>query len=125
MAIINLKDVQISRLFWGSKAAEVVERFNVSGKPVEKKYTLWFEEPQTFAEGSIIDVSGLLKVEVKEFQPQDAPEPVRFAQVSINKPKVTVTQSPADPKLGHAAINQVWPSVASAGVVEPGDGAPF
>jgi hypothetical protein len=124
VAIVSLKNVQVSRLFYGDKGVELVERYTAQGKEVEKKYTAWFDQPQTVAVGSIVDVSGMLKVEVKEFQPSDKPEPVRYAQISLNSPRMTVTDEPTQ-RVGHAAVNEVWPEVAGPGKIEPLDGAPF
>lgn len=116
VAFITLKNVQVSRLFWDNKAAEVVERFTVNGSQVEKKYTLWFDDAQTLSQGSIVDVTGVLKAEIRQFQPQDKPEPVTYVQISVKKPKVTVVEGVA---AGATLLQQ------TATEIFPDNGAPF
>ena len=122
MAKVSLKNVQVSKIFQDGRAAEVVEVFKTRDGEGKQKYTLWFNDAHGLTEGSIVDVDGLLSAKMREFEsPTDGT--VRYIQLSLNSPRVTVTDSPA--KVGHAAVNEVWPQVAGTGQTELLDGAPF
>ena len=120
MARISLKNVQVARVFQDGRAADVVEVFKTRDGEGKQKYTLWFNEPHRLSEGSIIDAEGLLSARLREFESQ-SDGTVRYVQLSINNPTVRVADTNS-PKVGHAAINQVWPEVAGPGQA---DGAPF
>lgn len=121
MAKVSLKNVQVSRVFQDGKAAEVVEVYQTRNGEGKTKFTLWFNDPHGLAEGSIVDAEGLLSARLREFEsPTDGT--IRYVQLSVNNASVKVTDAP---KVGHAAVNEVWPQVASAGQTEILDGAPF
>lgn len=121
MAKVSLKNVQVSRVFQDGKAAEVVEVYQTRNGEGKTKFTLWFNEPHGLAEGSIVDAEGLLSARLREFESQ-TDGTIRYVQLSVNNASVKVTDAP---KVGHAAVNEVWPQVSSAGQTEILDGAPF
>lgn len=125
MARVSLKNVQVSKVFQDGRAAEVVETYTSQGREAKQKYTLWFNEAHGLGEGSIVDVEGLLSAKLREFE-SETDGTVRFIQLSVNYPTVKVTDVANVNRVGHAAVNQVWPEVASPGKVETlVDGAPF
>jgi hypothetical protein len=121
VAKVSLKNVQVSRVFQDGKAAEVIEQYKTRDGDKKTKYTLWFTEPHGLTEGSIIDAEGLLSARLREFESQ-SDGLIRFVQISLNNASAKVTQTP---QVGHAAVNQVWPAVASPGQLETDPGAPF
>jgi len=122
VAKVSLSDVQVTRVFWEGKGAQVVEKYTTKNGERETRYALFFDQPHGLQDGQIISVDGLLSANVDEFTKRDG-SIGHAVNLKLNNPQVSKVD--AGEKLGHAAINQVWPSVASAGVVEPGDGAPF
>lgn len=113
MAKVSLKNVQVARVFQDGLAAEVVEVYNTRDGERKTKYTLWFKDPHGLSEGSIIDAEGLLSARLREFEsPKDGT--VRFVQLSVNNPTVTVKDSPLS---GVAFLEQT--------ATEISDGAPF
>lgn len=123
VAKVSLKNVQVSRVFQDGRAADVVEVFKTRNGEGKQKFTLWFNDPHGLSEGSIVDAEGLLSARLREFESQ-TDGTVRYVQLSINNPTVKVTDQ-APEKVGHAAVNVVWPDVAGAGQTEILDGAPF
>lgn len=123
MAKVSLNNVQVSRVFWQGKGAQVVETYTTKDGERQTRYALFFDEPHGLSEGSVISVEGLLSATVDEFEKRDGTtgHAVNF---KINKPRVSDVQPGSVDKVGHAAVNQVWPQVATPGQPEL-DGAPF
>lgn len=122
MAKVSLNDVQVTRVFWEGKGAQVVEKYTTKNGERETRYALFFDQPHGLQDGQIINVEGLLSANVDEFTKRDG-STGHAVNLKLNNPQVSKVD--AGDKVGHAAINQVWPSVNGAGQVEPGDGAPF
>ena len=125
MAKITLSKVQVSRVFQDGRAAEVIEKYNTANGPKETKYTLWFDEAHGLAEGTVLDVDGLLGARIREFEGRDG-KMVQIIQLNVNKPRVGNLESPVmSNKVNEAAILEVW-ETATPGKAEPADqGAPF
>jgi len=121
VAKVSLNDVQVSRVFWEGKGAQVVEKYTTRNGERETRYALFFDEPHGLSEGTILSVEGLLSATVDEFTKRDGTTG-HAVNLKLNSPRVFNVDAP---KVGHAAVNQVWPDVAGAGEVEIGDGAPF
>lgn len=122
VAKVSLNDVQVTRVFWEGKGAQVVEKYTTKNGERETRYALFFDQPHGLQDGQIINVEGLLSANVDEFTKRDG-STGHAVNLKLNNPQVSKVD--AGDKVGHAAINQVWPSVNGAGQVEPGDGAPF
>jgi hypothetical protein len=122
VAKVSLSDVQVARVFWEGKGAQVVEKYTTKNGERETRYALFFDQPHGLTEGSIISVEGLLSAVVDEFTKRDGTTG-HAVSLKLNSPRVSNVQAPE--KTGHAAVNQVWPDVAGPGQVEPVDGAPF
>jgi hypothetical protein len=121
MAIVSLRDVQVSRVFYEGRGAEVIERYKTQAGNGEKRYTVWFDEAHGLAEGSVITVDGLLGVKLEEYT-NDQGEPKQKVSIFLNKPQVKKVDSPVPvEKVGHAAVHDVWPT---ATLVQD-DNAPF
>lgn len=127
MAKVSLSNVQVSRVFsfQGGQAADVIESYKTRDGEGKTKYTLWFTEPHGLQEGAIVNAEGLLSARIREFEsPKDGT--VRYVQLSLNKPTVSIVQPSSVDKVGHAAVNAVWPGVNGPGKVEPvAENAPF
>jgi hypothetical protein len=122
VAKVSLNDVQVARVFWDGKGAQVVEKYTTKNGERETRYALFFDQPHGLTEGSLISVEGLLSATVDEFTKRDG-STGHAVNLKLNSPRVSNVQAPE--KVGHAAVNQVWPDVAGTGQVEPSDGAPF
>ena len=121
MAKVTLNQVQVTRVFWEGKGADVVERYTVQGSERSTKYSLFFDEPHGIVEGSIINVEGLLSAEMREW---DKSPNGYYIAYKINKPRVSGVDSPVmSDKVGTAAVTETWPSVGPGTQVD--DSAPF
>lgn len=90
MAIVNIAEAIVRRSFYSDKGWEVAEQFKTrDGKDGEKKYTLFFDEPQSFQIGSKVKVSGLLSVKARIWVRDDA-EDTAVADIVLNSPRVEV-----------------------------------
>ena len=125
MAKVSLSNVQVSRVFWQGKGAQVIETFTTRDGERQSRYALFFDEPHGLAEGSIISVEGLLSASVDEYQKRDG-STGHAVNLKINKPTVSNVEPGSVDKVGHAAVNAVWPGVNGPGKVEPvAENAPF
>lgn len=125
MAKVSLSNVQVSRVFWQGKGAQVIETFTTRDGERQSRYALFFDEPHGLTEGSIISVEGLLSASVDEYQKRDG-STGHAVNLKINKPTVSNVQPGSVDKVGHAAVNAVWPGVNGPGEVEPvAENAPF
>lgn len=124
MAKVTLNKVHVVRTFWEGKGAQVVEKYTTQNGERTTRYSLFFDEPHGLAEGSIIDVEGLLSAQVEEYDKRDGSGKGHAVSLKVNKPRVSNVDSPvAADKVGGAAVNAVWPTVSGVGQVD--DGAPF
>ena len=100
MAFINIEGT-ISRVFYNGKGAEVTESFKKrDGSEGTKRYTLWFQQEHGLAEGSTGKFSGLLGVEVDEWQDKEG-QTRHTAKVSVNNARIDTgrgsSQQPSTP----------------------------
>lgn len=124
MAKVTLNQVQVTRVFWEGKGAQVVERYTVQGSERTTKYSLFFDEPHNLAEGSIVNVEGLLSASVDEYDKRDGSGKGYAVALKVNKPRVSNVDSPVmSDKVGAAAVNETWPTVGPGTQVD--DSAPF
>jgi hypothetical protein len=123
VAIITLRDVQVTRVFWEGKGAQVLERYKTQFGDKEQRYSIFFDEPHGLAEGALITVDGVLGVKIDEYQTKQG-ETKQGIAITVNKPQVRKVDSPVvAEKVGHAALNEVWPTVTPGGSVD--ESAPF
>lgn len=124
MAKVTLNQVQVTRVFWEGKGAQVVERYTVQGSERTTKYSLFFDEPHNLAEGSIVNVEGLLSASVDEYDKRDGSGKGYAVALKVNKPRVSGVDSPVmSDKVGTAAVTETWPTVGPGTQVD--DSAPF
>lgn len=124
MAKISLHNVQVTRVFWEGKGAEVTEKYKAAGMEFTDRYSCFFNEPHNIPEGTIISVEGLLGIKLEEFEKRDGTPGQAIAR-TINNPKVTAQESAKSDKVGSAAIMEQWPT-ANIGQGKPVDeSAPF
>lgn len=93
MAIIEIQNARVDRIFHNGTAFVAVEEFKTtSGGTGEKKFTVWNGTSHGLSEGQRVTVRGFYGAKVDEF---DSPNDgiVRYVQTSINKPKITVLGS--------------------------------
>lgn len=100
MAFITVEGT-ISRTFYNGKGAEVAESFKKrDGSEGTKRYTLWFKHEHGLSEGSTGKFSGLLGVEVDEWQDKEG-QTRHTAKVSVNSARIdggrTSTETPPAP----------------------------
>lgn len=123
MAIITLRDVQVTRVFWEGKGAQVLERYKTQYGDKEQRYSIFFDEPHGLAEGTIITLDGVLGVKIDEYENKQGEKKQSIA-ITVNKPQIKKVDSPVQAeKTGHAAVNQVWDTATPGQVVDAS--APF
>lgn len=96
MAIIEIQNARVDRIFHNGTAFVAVEEFKTtSGGTGEKKFTVWNDTSHGLSEGQRVTVRGFYGAKVDEF---DSPNDgiVRYVQTSINKPKITVLDGAED-----------------------------
>lgn len=124
MAKVTLNKVQVTRVFWDGKGAQVVETYKTQAGERSTRYSLFFDEPHNLPEGAVIDVEGLLSASVDEYQKRDGTGVAHSVALKLNKPRVSNVDSPTQSdKVGTAAVTETWPSVNPNALVD--DSAPF
>jgi hypothetical protein len=95
MAIISLKQVEVTRVNSRGHGVQVVEKWESKGKTGQTRYTVWFDAEHGLAVGDRIDVSGFLGAKVGEpWTDRDGNERTSV-ELSVNSPRLG--SSPAAP----------------------------
>jgi hypothetical protein len=92
MAIVNLKDATVQRIFFDGKGIALYESFKVQGQDRKSYYTAWFDQAPGFTEGQVVSVSGLLSVKLREYEKDGQAR--QTVDVSLNKARETTGQQP-------------------------------
>jgi hypothetical protein len=85
MAKIQIQGATVDRLISDKGLAVSTSFTRKDGKPGKEKFTVWID-PTGFKVGDVINVVGNLSVKVDEFEGDNGT--VRYAQVSVNNPKI-------------------------------------
>lgn len=96
MAFVNVQNARVDRILRNNAGFVAVESYKTrDGEDKETKYTIWTDNPAEIpGEGVIVNVSGALSVRMQEFE-NDEKEMIRFASISVNRPKITLVDMPA------------------------------
>lgn len=87
MSIAFVKNGLVEKAFSGGRGYAISETFKKQdGTDGKSKFKVWFDEPTTLAEGSRVDVSGILSAKVVTFDGDNGP--VQYAEISLNKARV-------------------------------------
>lgn len=94
MAFVNIQKAQVERIIQDKGFVAVESYTTRNGEEKQTKYTIWTDNPNEIpGEGVIVNVSGALSVRVQEFV-NDEQETVQFAQIHVNRPKITLLDMP-------------------------------
>lgn len=86
MAIINLRNATVQRVFFNGKGVALFESFESRGEQRKSYYTAWFDSAPTLSEGDVVNVSGLLQVKEREYEKNG--ETKRSIDVSLNSARI-------------------------------------
>lgn len=126
MAKVTLNKVQVTRVFWEGKGAQVVESYKTKDGERSTRYSLFFDEPHGLAEGTVIDVEGLLSASVDEYEKRDGSGIGHSVALKLNKPRVSNVDSPVvSDKVGVAAVTETWPTLVPGQATQVDESAPF
>ena len=124
MALINLKDVTVSRINNTGNGFSVLEQNESRGKVYKSYYTIWAETAHGLSVGDVISVSGFLSVKVGE--PKTGTDGVerRYAEVSVNSPRLDGKGSGQGSAVGDSAdVSGQWATDTSSNVPQSQTGA--
>lgn len=109
MAIITVKDVQVTRLNNTGHGLSVLESSEKEGKTYKRYYKVWFKEPHGLNVGDVVSISGFPDAAVGE--PYEDRTGVMRTPVNwaINSPRV-ITSAP-----GAAPVTQPEPWAVTEG----------
>lgn len=85
MAKIQIQGATVDRIISDKGLAVSTSFTRKDGKQAKEKFTVW-SDPTGFRVGDVINVVGNLSVKVDEFEGDNGT--VRYAQVSVNNPKI-------------------------------------
>ena len=91
MALTTVKGT-VTRVFYNGTGAEVTEAFEVKGKPVQKRWTAWFDTQHGLSENQQVEVSGLHSDEISEWEKDG--ETRRNIKRSLNKARLVGDVTP-------------------------------
>ena len=94
MAFVNIQNARVERSV-KDKGFVAIESYKTrEGEEKQTSYTIWTDNPNDIpGEGVVVNVSGALSVRMREFE-NDEGETVRFAQIHVNRPKITLVDMP-------------------------------
>lgn len=107
MAIINLKDVTVTRLNGKGHGLKVTEQSESKGKTFKTTYTVWFNEPSNLSVGDVVSLSGFLGAKVGDPWKGDDGQERRSVELSVNQPRINGDNPPAAP-----ATDEPWAATA-------------
>lgn len=92
MALTFIKNGLVEKAFSGGRGYAISETFKKQdGSDGKQRFKVWFDQPTQLAEGSRVDVSGILSAKVTEFDGDNGT--VQLAEISLNKSRVTGSAS--------------------------------
>lgn len=84
MAILNIRNAEVTRTFYNGLGAGLKETFTLrSGEEGARYFSAFFEEPHGLSEGDKGDVSGLFSAKVNEYQTKEG-ETKHGVDVTLN-----------------------------------------
>jgi len=119
MAIVNLKDVTVTRLNGTGNGVKVTESNERNGKTYKTQFTCWFDEPSGLREGDTVSLSGFLSAKVGD--PWTGTDDVerRSVEYSINKPRITT--GAGNNAAPDARTDEPWATTAPVDSASSGD----
>lgn len=88
MAIVQLKDVLVTRVNKSGHGLQVTEESVSKGQTFKTRYTVWFKEASGLSEGSVVSLSGFLGARVDEWTDKEGA--VRHTvELSVNSPRIS------------------------------------
>lgn len=88
MAIIQLKDVAVTRINTKGNGLVVTESNTVADRESVTKFTVWFDQPHGLVVGDVVNLSGFLSAKVGEpWTGRDGMER-RSVEFSVNSPRI-------------------------------------
>ena len=88
MAIVQLKDVTVSRVNRTGNGVKVLEESTSNGKTYKTYYSVWFTEPHGLSEGSVVSLSGFLGAKISDpWTDRDGNERTSV-ELSVNNPRL-------------------------------------
>lgn len=106
MALVNLRDVRVSRLNNTGNGFTVLEENKSGDKTYKQYYKVWPKESTGVREGDIVSLSGFLGAKVSEWEDKDHVQR-HSVELSINSPRIEGTtpaaETPAEPEGWYAA----------------------
>ena len=95
MAIINLRNVEVTRTFWGGKGAGLKEAFRKNdGTEGARYYSAFFDEEHGLSEGDRGNFSGLLGTKVSTYEKDG--ETKYGVDVTLNSARFEAADSGSD-----------------------------
>ena len=105
MAIVQLKDVVVSRVNRTGNGIKVLEENESGGKTYKTYYSVWFKEPHGLSEGDKVSLSGFLGAKIGDpWTDRDGNER-QSVELSVNSPRLSgETAAPGDESVAAAAV---------------------
>ena len=103
MAIISLKNVEVTSVNAKGNGLKVLESNEHDGRTYTTRYTIWFKEPSGLSVGDRVNLSGLLGAKVGDpWQGREGQE-MRSVELSLNSPRIgdvgqSGSQEPSTPQ---------------------------
>lgn len=97
MAIVNLKDVTVTRLHGKGHGLDVTEENESGGKTYKTRFTLWFKEASNLAVGDVVSVSGFLGAKVGDPWTGNDGQERRSVELSLNSPRIEGSGNASSP----------------------------
>lgn len=97
MAILNLRNATVQRVFFDGKGVALFESFESRGEQRKSYYTAWFDSAPNVKEGDVLPtVSGLLQVKEREYEKDGVTK--RSIDVSLNSARIgSPNDAPTEP----------------------------
>lgn len=92
MAITNIRNATVTRVFYNGLGAEFTETFTKrDGTEGSTKYSAFFEEPHGLNGGEVGNVSGLTSVKARIWTPENG-EPVAIGDIVLNSARFEASE---------------------------------
>jgi hypothetical protein len=98
MALISLKNVEVTRVNRVGYGVQVTDSNEAAGRTYKTRYTVWFTEEHGLREGDVVNVSGFLGAKVGDpYTDKVTGEERRGVELSVNSPRLDtkIAQAPA------------------------------
>jgi len=122
MAIVQLKDVVVSRVNRTGHGVKVLEESRTGDKTYKTYFSVWFKEPHGLSEGDKVSLSGFLGAKIGDPWTDREGNERTSVELSVNSPRLSESPAIAQAAGAEWAAGIATPTPAASWETSPASG---